>query len=156
MLQELVITMQKSKQDTAKMDMWVYNDEYLRVKPTNYYSCGYAACVIGDHIIRTKEIPIPITFNTYQYINNNSDIYVDLLETACIDLFNNAFLVKSIYYSCEASRYDFALFSHLFDSGIFGNGELKSFAHLRDENPKPEDVAIYVKACIEKIQNYTN
>lgn len=151
MLQDLITTMQKSKQDTAKMSMWVHSNEDLLEIPTEDYKCGYAACVIGDHIIRTKNIKLPITFETTHFINNNADLYVSILERRCKDVFNNDDLSKSIYYACEDSRIDFAELS-----GLFTNEEMRTFDHLSLIYPKPEDVVIYLKACIEKIEQFTN
>lgn len=146
MLDELITTMTLTNQEKMKMASWV---SYLKPNKRGIkeFECGYAACVIGDHVIRTCGKPLK-KLETDDIIDL-SESYVAKLIQSCNCVFGNSLLVQSIYEGEYEDRLEDAERTRLFT-----NGELKQFNHLQSNSPTPKDVIIYIDACIEKLNKF--
>jgi len=156
MLEDVLLTMEKTQQENVFMSLWIYDegdaltDDILEAdempKP---FTCGYAACVLGDHVIRTKDIKMPISSEDLENINDYASDYSDELTVVCDRVFDSPDLVVSIYHGEQYERKSCAEIS-----GMFSTDELENLKHLNVNNPSTKDVIIYLKTCIEKIKNH--
>jgi len=149
-LEELLVTMEQTKQDNVNMKTWVYDaDDRDDDEPLLEFSCGYAACVLGDHIIRTKKLTLPFDDHDRYDIDDLAGKFSETMDKQCRAVFGDYCLTRSIYCGDFAERYNLADYIK-----AFSDYELGSFKHLTVRNPKTEDVIIYIKACIEKIKQF--
>jgi len=147
MIESIIISMEKSKQKKLEMEDWVYVDDTASddVKP---FSCGYAACVIGDHVIRTEGIDFPIlAYKSTSIAISCNKVTKRLRELATFITGENG-LAHSIYNFNPIHRYHGAL-----TSGLFESGEVENYRHLMVDYPTPKDVVIYLKAINENLLN---
>lgn len=156
MLEDVLLTMEKTQQENVFMSLWVYDEDdaltedilevFEMPKP---YTCGYAACVLGDHVIRTKNIKLPISSDDLENINEFASDYSYELTDVCERVFDSPLIVESIFNGDEDDRR-----SNAFQTGLFTDEELDNFVHLKLHNPSTKDVIVYLKACIEMTKNY--
>ena len=109
------------------------------------WSCGFAACVLGDHALNGDLVLFGINGKGGD-INDTAHTLSVCLFSSCIDLTGYEFLACSIYSSDSCDR-----FMEAESSKIFTKAELLSFKHLNEDSPTPQDAADYIQAVIEKL-----
>lgn len=147
-IESIIETMKETAQIEVNMETWVYNENENIHNLHKTFECGYAACVIGDHIIRTQRIDLPITDTTADLVSSYSNILVNMLKRLSYNSTGTIDFALSIYAEDPEVRYDGAL-----HSGLFTRQEVDSYSHLIDSNPKPSDVVIYLEAINNKLLN---
>jgi len=149
-LNDLITTMSLTKQDHLQMSTWI---DCLRPTKRNVldgariFSCGYAACVIGDHVIRTCGKPLENL--KVGDIIDYSETYVAHLMNLCYLYMGSTALVQSIYEGDYEERCE-----DIKKANCFTIEEIDTFNHFQCNDPTPDDAIIYIKACIEKIKQF--
>lgn len=109
--------------------------------------CGYAACVLGHHILRLGNYEQ----NLREEAGSLADIassYSDDLDSLCIAALGESSLICSVYLGFAGIRRVSAA-----KSGYFTSEEILSSAHLNKEHPTPEDAIKHMKICLWKLEN---
>lgn len=141
-------TMELTEQTNISMNYWV--DETLFNNGRQYLpKCGYAACVLGDHVIRTNSKLDVSNIDDVKTLTNVASDYSFTLYELCKKVTGNSALVESIYSAKSSERIVNARLSRLFESA-----EINVLDHLHLNYPKPADAKIYIDACIEKLNKF--
>jgi len=141
-LRSLIETMELTHQKNLNMVSWV-GDNFPKMTGITEPECGYVACIIGDHIIRTNKFATRGNHN----IDILSSNYSHDLDVLCRRCLGYSYLTESIY----TAEFHLRKLCSL-ESGLFTKTELKDFEHLTTDTPTPKDVILYINACIDKLK----
>lgn len=143
LLKDIKVTMQQVKNAKLYMSDWYVSDEQELINEgiQEELSCGYAACVLGEHAVRKNagSADARSIADKAAFISKKLDWLSELL-------FADRFLANSIYEYNTESRMHCAQLSELFTTE-----ELKS-NHLTKEYPSPADVIEWLDVCIDKVE----
>lgn len=113
--------------------------------------CGYAACILGHHVIQVNEFKPEVRGklhkHTYNTIQKAAVEYACVLDSMCDDLTDSTDLVKSIYMSGSSCRTSLAVESDMFDED-----ETEDIPHLAKSDPSISDAIDYINLCIQKLE----
>lgn len=107
--------------------------------------CGYAACILGHHILRLGEYKQDLSREDEDLTTIASE-YSDDLDNLCWAALGSPELASSIYLGNEGVRRVCAS-----NTKLFSSSEIADFAYLNTEHPTASDAITYMKACLQKV-----
>ena len=105
-----------------------------------WYDCGTSCCACGDVAIARGS----------ENVRDDAEEFAWALNRACINIFGNAYFVRSIYSANKLNRHVRAKRTKLFTK------EELTHPHLNSDHHDREILHSYIDLCIDKIKEHIN
>jgi len=147
MLEELLETMKESKQAEVQMADYIKSPILAGIVIESLAPvCGTPACIIGEQAL--KHIRDGVAEDTSDTVAQ----YAGMLDCRGINLCAKVLGSPNLWWSVVGAEAYFRRGTAL-ASGLFTEEEVEELKHLQADNPKVEDVILFLELCIEKVSN---